>query len=332
MKKCILKASKKVFAVALCALVFMGCSSAPLQAEANAPQYISTVVNQADQATNQDLSVGMNVSTVNSPLGFADNQTQDYVGIRVNGRMLQQSDNYGFAYINEDNRTIVPVRFVLEAMGLELEWFGDTQDIHFFGDGQSVWHGVGSQTATSQRGGGDIIANIDTVSYIDTANNRTMVSARLIAEAFGADVGFDGATRTVIITTSTEDDNYSDAPITSALPQGAALDVLIAEQWEIRQNTDFTDANRFFQVLVSTAPHQVDNAFNFYEREIREVVDLMERGVINAEGSRAQAVLRPDGTPVPFDVWMEWRLLGWTWGDISDGGPAPGQQPNTPRN
>jgi len=126
-------------------------------------------------------------------------QAQD-ITITFNGQVLVQNADMGFATIIED-RTMVPVRLVTEGMGMDVEWFGDTNDIQFISpSGTIVWHRVGTTQATTLRGGsGQVLSTLEVPSFIDTSNNRTMVSVRLIAEAFGASVDWDGATRTVII-------------------------------------------------------------------------------------------------------------------------------------
>lgn len=96
-----------------------------------------------------------------------------------------------------ESRTLVPVRAIFEAMGIEVEWDQATR------------------TATATRGNTQIKLTIDsnimkkTVDGVETSieidvpakilANRTMVPARAPMENFGASVRWDGATRTVII-------------------------------------------------------------------------------------------------------------------------------------
>jgi len=129
---------------------------------------------------------------VNAPQASVYNNqstNQPDILVRINGWILPKSADTGFPVIHND-RTFVPLRLVTEGMGLDVDWFSDTRDIHLTGvdDVGSVWHRVGSLTATSSRGGGTALADIDVASHIDTANNRTMVSIRLLSEALGADV------------------------------------------------------------------------------------------------------------------------------------------------
>lgn len=91
-------------------------------------------------------------------------------------------------------RTCVPIRFISESLGAMVAWQATTQGITItLGD-----HAVGLQI--SSRSGmvdGSVIA-LDAAPYIK--NGRTMVPLRMISEAFGAEVLWNAATRTVTIT------------------------------------------------------------------------------------------------------------------------------------
>jgi len=253
------------------------------------------------------------------PLTAQANQAT--VTIIVDGRTLTQNADIGFATII-DGRTFVPLRLVAENMGVEVLWqdAGPRMITLISPDGTEVFHRIGDLNAYDAPIRGNIVASTDVASFV--TGGRTMVGLRLIADALNAEVEWIGATRTVRITTATHDTPTTPPTQPGTPPTGAALDALIAEQRIIRENTDFTDANRFFQVLVSTAPHQVDNAFDTY---IRHITRVSNHGSIDLNDGLTRSVFSPEGV-IPFDVWMEWRLLGWTYNDISDGGPAPGQQ------
>lgn len=95
-----------------------------------------------------------------------------------------------------DNRTMVPLRKIFEAMGAVVDWNNDTQ------------------TVTAIKGDERVIATINSKNvYIsgDTktldvppmvVDERTLVPVRFVAESFGANVKWDESTRTVIINTA----------------------------------------------------------------------------------------------------------------------------------
>lgn len=94
-----------------------------------------------------------------------------------------------------NNRTLVPLRAIFEALGATITWDGATR------------------TITATRGDMVIELQIDNAQAkrrgqaltLDQApvlsNNRTLVPLRFVSESFGAEVKWDGATRTITITT-----------------------------------------------------------------------------------------------------------------------------------
>ena len=128
------------------------------------------------------------------------------VEVMVNGSYVQWTDAWPF--IDENSRTLVPLRAVAEAMGLQVGWDDARKEAGFFDGYQSIYFPIGSRTAYS--GGGGQIA-MDTAAVI--VNSRTYAPIRYLAEFFGFKVDWDGETRTVLITGAWEDpwgsDDYS---------------------------------------------------------------------------------------------------------------------------
>lgn len=132
-----------------------------------------------------------------------------------------------------DNRTMVPLRKIFEAMGAAVDWNNDTR------------------TVTATKGNERVIATIDSKNvYVsgDTktldvppliVDGRTLVPVRFVAESFGANVNWDEATRTVII--STKWDGNGEVPCYSKYPEipdlGAVLGI-----WGTESNADSTGA------------------------------------------------------------------------------------------
>ncbi|MCD8100581.1 MAG: leucine-rich repeat protein [Oscillospiraceae bacterium] len=93
-----------------------------------------------------------------------------------------------------DNRTLVPLRAIFEAMGADVEWDQSTQTATSTRGGTTVKITIG---ANEMYKNGSAVA-VDVPAQI--INNRTMVPVRVIAEAFGADVQWNQNGRTVLIT------------------------------------------------------------------------------------------------------------------------------------
>lgn len=95
----------------------------------------------------------------------------------------------------KDDRTLVPVRGVFEALGINVEWDGDTKTVTAVSqDGNTtVSLTIGETTATVNGEENEI----DVPAQI--INDRTMVPVRFIAQSLGCYVGWNNELRTVIV-------------------------------------------------------------------------------------------------------------------------------------
>lgn len=118
----------------------------------------------------------------------------DEIEIMVNGEKIETETP---AVIVED-RTLVPLRAVSEALGCDVSWDGDTQGITLT-DGASLyftWINRDYVFKTSAKELQDT-AVMDVPPVI--MNDFTMVPFRVISEIFGAEVDWDGASSTVTV-------------------------------------------------------------------------------------------------------------------------------------
>jgi len=117
---------------------------------------------------------------------------QDGIGVTLNGTRLNFTDADPIIH---DNRTMVPMRAIFEALGMIVEWDDATRTaIGTRGVGLRIEIPIDSTTATVN---GEAVT-LDVPAMLH--NGRTMVPVRFIAEASGANVDWDQATQTVIIT------------------------------------------------------------------------------------------------------------------------------------
>ena len=98
------------------------------------------------------------------------------------------------APIVRNDRTMLPVRYVAEALGAEIAWDGATSTATVKTADTEIRITVGATTATVN---GQSVT-LDSPAFIE--NSRTYMPVRFVAETLGATVAWDGATSTATIT------------------------------------------------------------------------------------------------------------------------------------
>lgn len=145
-------------------------------------------VNNSNVGSNNNINQTNNVSNVtNKTL-----QIKQYVKVMVGGKPLE-SDVPSF--INGDNRTMVTLRAIAEALGAKVDWDPGTQTITITQGDKVVKLVIGENKYTVN--GQEF--TMDTAPGI--SKGRTVVPARVVGEALGAKVGWDPKTTTVNVET-----------------------------------------------------------------------------------------------------------------------------------
>jgi len=113
-----------------------------------------------------------------------------------------------------DGRTMVPLRIILEALGLEVEWYEETQTIWAMRDNFGLRMDIGInrlyvgtfEWGSPSRGGGTVRMHFAHQIHLDVPpmiiNGRTLIPLRAISEGIGAIVEWEGDTRIIRIETS----------------------------------------------------------------------------------------------------------------------------------
>lgn len=96
-------------------------------------------------------------------------------------------------------RTMVPLRAIFEGLGATVEWNNSTQTVTAYNETTIVKATIGEYTMNVN----GTAKSIDVPPML--VNDRTLVPARFVAEAFDCDVQWDGNTKTVYITTKEVD-------------------------------------------------------------------------------------------------------------------------------
>ena len=146
--------------------------------------------------------------------------------VTVGGKQIQFTDAKPF--VDENGRTMVPLRPVADAMGIDVEWdrrtktavFSDTYDpgIEGFGyniNGKQVYGRIVYMSlsfkvdepkvemfANVKKGNGEMTMIVDQFQMDTTAvvkDGRTYAPVRYMVQSFGYDVGWDKETKTVTV-------------------------------------------------------------------------------------------------------------------------------------
>lgn len=104
-----------------------------------------------------------------------------------------------------NDRTMVPMRAIFEALGAAVDWDGDTRTITANKDDITIITSIGNETIFVN----EFEKTMDVAPCI--IDDRTLVPVRFISEALGYDVEWLDSVRTIVISTDTnETEFYSD--------------------------------------------------------------------------------------------------------------------------
>lgn len=134
------------------------------------------------------------------PYTGSSTSTPSGISVSVNGSNVQWTDAAPF--IDANDRTLVPLRAVADALGLTVSWNNAAREAVFTDGWKYIYFPIGSMYYHADPGedSGDF-GRMDTAAVI--VNDRTYAPVRYLAEYFGYSVGWDNATRTVTLTGST---------------------------------------------------------------------------------------------------------------------------------
>jgi len=121
------------------------------------------------------------------------------VTITIDGKELQIDSSMGTPFIDRNRRTQVPLNAAMTAIGADVSWNSQQRTAVVKKDGITVEVPIGKSYILKN---GQRIDN-DTEAIIK--DSRTYLPIRVVMEAFGASVGWDGKTRTVMIKTKDEE-------------------------------------------------------------------------------------------------------------------------------
>ena len=115
--------------------------------------------------------------------------------VEYNGEAITFPDAQPF--VDENSRTLIPVRFVAETMGADVSWDSDAQAAVIKQNGITITAPIGSDTISVTKDGNTSTVKMDTQAVL--TNDRTYVPIRYVAESLGAWVSYSDLFTTVQI-------------------------------------------------------------------------------------------------------------------------------------
>ena len=131
------------------------------------------------------------IASLTLPISVSAND--ETIHVKVNGQEVTFSR---LQPVIKNGTTLVPIRDVLEAMGVSVTWDADRRKINMKKGGTSASLIIGEKSLTCN----NKQTPLDTPAQI--INDSTMLPIRAVAEAFGATVGWEDQTNTITIKTA----------------------------------------------------------------------------------------------------------------------------------
>lgn len=128
----------------------------------------------------------------NGVKSYSVDGASDKITVKVNGTNVDFTDVAPF--IDENSRTMVPLRAVADAFGLSVSWDAASREAVFTDGAKTIYFPIGSVTAHTDDGE---TVEMDTAAVI--VKDRTYAPVRYLANYFGHTVEWDAVMKTVII-------------------------------------------------------------------------------------------------------------------------------------
>jgi hypothetical protein len=193
-----------------------------------------------------------------------------FVSVVMDGEKIWFPDAQ--AFVDENDRTLVPVRFVAEKMKAKVGWEPQTMTVPIERDQQKILLTIGESKAVVN---GEEVA-FDTKATI--SGERTFVPLRFVTEVLGAEVKWDGPTATVFITTKEDTlakyDQWGRPIRTTDLPENAKdypyiLADVPNEMYEMGYPYSHPTDSKVSAVLYSTIPEFNKNNVDIWMERLK---------------------------------------------------------------
>ncbi len=223
--------------------------------------------------------------------------------VTVDGTPVTWTDAKPF--IDENSRTLVPLRPIANALGLEVAWNDDTNTAAFTDGETTVEFAVGSNECHAFLNAYDMHSYLEMDTTPVIKDSRIFAPARYLAESFHYVVGWNQTTQTVFMTKETAPDE--EIIMTPVIPEGEKY---VAEPM-------VTDAGVTAVSTITLKGMVEDPDIIEYESVLDSPIDSISHGILMEDGYIV-ADFQPKMDTAPGEYKITWTLPGGWFEDGED--------------
>ena len=222
------------------------------------------------------------------------------INVTVEGTPGQWTDAAPF--INKDNRTLVPLRPIANALGLTVTWDSAAKQAVFSDGSLDTIFTIDSNICQFSSAFCEAHAEMDTAAVIE--NGRTYAPARYLAEAFGYTVGWDNASRSVTISSdAAEVPQTPEEEVTAAPPEAEDLVFTVEAGTSLEEELLFTDVAFLEDAEHFDFPLEMETDLDFLSNGFEYTYLSEGRMPISLQPALSTV---PDEYPVTLTLPAEW--------------------------
>ena len=183
-------------------------------------------------------------------------ETKD-ITVTLDGNQIEFPDAKPYIF---KERTLVPIRFVSEAMGADVSWNGEESEVSIVKGRDNIITHILSSKATLN----GVLYTFDVPAMIKA--DRTFVPLRFVAEMLNCDVDWDENTYTVTITSPLEPVAFPEPELTVHFPENPYEGKLF---WITMDNVrDYSDCDNYQFKIDFITPSE----FNIYDEDMGAIL------------------------------------------------------------
>ncbi len=160
------------------------------------------------------MCLGLIFSAMTVEAGAETGTGQGDVSISIDGIIQNIDPSLGAPFIDENNRTLVPLRGVFEAIGAEVSWNNSAREAVVQKDGKTAKIPVGYKFILVNE------VRLENDSNAIIKDDRTYLPIRIVLESFGCKVDWDNDNRRVVVTTAKAENQQ---PVANEQNQGTGV-------------------------------------------------------------------------------------------------------------